>query len=828
MNSHYFIKISSNTDSAFIGNKGKTLQILSNNHFNIPKTYFITTKAYECFIKKNGIKQIIDVALQGKHLNHKSKSETIVNAILSKNIPQKILNELIDCKLFNGSDLKWAIRSSSNLEDLPGASFAGLYDSYLNVTGLDNIIKAIKKCWASLWNERAIVYREDKNLNHIESKMSVVIQQMVNAEFAGVLFTREPGSNNRKDMFLEYCEGLSDRLVSGKITPYSCRINTALNRITYLNSPEQTKFKEIRINHLVSEAIKIEKHFGVPQDIEWAFDGKDFYFLQSRPIITTERLISDNKIWTRANIGEVLPDPITPLTWDVFRATLMNNPEVVLNQTGSSAKIDAGIKLINGRGYLQLEHFLNSFCYLPFITPEIMGKVLGVQLPLDKLSYSRPKGFLVRLAQITFLLNSSGLFLRLSRLVKKLPPIPSKTTADLEEIIVWNTKCFHLHLKCTAYTIGAFGLLSYLLNRWLPNEVETLLPEIMIGQENLQTAVQGISLWKMAEYVRTNSKLLNSFKIDTSMTHIDELLMNIEQDDEFKKMVQSFLDANGARAAGEFELSVPRWHEDPTFVLNVIGRFLNSQSKIIAFKDPLVRRQQHQQIINEVKNTLGLFNQKIFIRLLDFYSECTTMRENMKYRLMEGYDLLRSYFLTIGKEFTKKGIMLEESDIFFLKSSEIFSLNTKSKSFPNQNELILKRKAQHEKWKAKKTPNLIIDGMSEVKRTDKNVLSGIGCSPGVAEGTARVLYDISEVNLLRPGEILVAPHTDPGWTPLFLSCKAVVTEIGGFLSHGATVAREYGIPAVVNVSGITQLVNTGDVIKVDGTKGVVTICASKN
>lgn len=816
----FVYKLKDIADQDLFGSKAYNLSVLAKHQINVPVTFCVSSTAYDQFISNN---QSIKSILSDKSTPLPDKAKKICGVIDGIDRLSELQTELRS--FMTGGDLskKWAIRSSSNFEDLAGASFSGLYDSYLNVTGLDNIIDAIKKCWASLWNERAVVYRENKNLNPLEAKMSVIIQQMVNAEFAGVVFTRDPAGNERKEMLLEYCEGLGERLVSGKVIPYSCRINTLLNKITYLNKPEQVTLKESHINHLVSEAVKIEKHIGVPQDIEWAFDGKDFYFLQSRPITTTDPHMPENEIWTRANIGEVLPDPITPLTWDVFRATLMNKPEFVLNQTGGSAKKRAGIKLINGRGYLLLERFWDSFCYLPFVTPEVLGKALGVQLPLDNQSYSRPEGILVRLAQVTFLLNSSGLLPRLSRLIKKLPPIPSKTTADLKELITWNAKCFHLHLKCTAYTIGAFGLLSYLLNRWLPNKAETILPEIMLGQENVQTSVQGLSLWKMAEYVRTNSKLLNFFKIDTSLMPADELLMNIEQDDEFKKMVQGFFKSNGARAAGEFELSVPRWHEDPTFIINVIRKFLITRSKTIVFKDPRVRRQQRQQTINEVKNTLGLFNRKIFSHLLDFYSECTTMRENMKYRLMEGYDLLRSYFLTVGAEFTKKGMILEKSDIFFLKSSEILSLSTKSKPFPGQNELILKRKTEHEKWKTAKSPDLIIEGMPESIRTDKKMLSGIGCSPGVVKGTARVLNDISEVNLFIPGEILVAPHTDPGWTPLFLSCKAIITEMGGFLSHGATVAREYGIPAVSGISNATTAIRTGDYISVNASGGTVTI-----
>jgi len=826
MTSNYFIEVSSNTDSILIGNKGKNLQILSNNRFNIPKTYFITTNAYECFIKKNSIQKIFDGALQDKRLNNKSKSETIVNSILSKQVPQEILTILINFKFFNDSDSKWAIRSSSNLEDLPGASFAGLYDSYLNVTGLDNIITAIKKCWASLWSERALIYREEKNLNHFHAKMGIIIQQMINAEYAGVLFTKDPSSNNRKEMFLEYCEGLGERLVSGEITPYSCRINTSLSKVTYLNKSEQRKFQENHINNLVSEGIKIEKHFGAPQDIEWAFDGKKIYILQTRPI--TNKTFFDvhleKNIWTRANIGEVLPDVITPLTWSVFKATLMNCPDLALKPSKIAQNNDDGIKRIHGRGYIQLNHFLDSFCYLPFVTPKVMSKVLGVNLPQESESYKRPNGLSVRLAQCLFILNCVGLLPRLSWMVKQLPPLPDRDTTNIGESIVWNAKCFRLHLKCTAYAIGAFGMLAHFLDRWLPSDAEALLPKILIGHENLQTAAQGISLWQIAEHVRSHSALWNLLMHNHDWPFISSHLSGIDGGRQFMTMFQEFMDSNGDRAAGEFELAVPRWREEPTFVLNVIRKFLSTKSEKINVGNPDERRCQQQKAVSHISKALGPLKRWIFLKLLSFYRDNTTFRENIKYHLIKGYSLLRQIFLKLGRNLETKGILDKANDIFFLTPSEALELNAGKFSAPKKHELILKRKAQHDSWESHNPPNMIIDDGQETLEYQGDTLTGIGCSPGTVKGVARVLFDISEADVLKPGEILVAPHTDPGWTPLFLSCKAVVTEIGGFLSHGATVAREYGIPAVANVANVTQLLKTGDVIQVNGTKGLVTIC----
>jgi len=230
-------------------------------------------------------------------------------------------------------------------------------------------------------------------------------------------------------------------------------------------------------------------------------------------------------------------------------------------------------------------------------------------------------------------------------------------------------------------------------------------------------------------------------------------------------------------------------------------------------------------------DALPAFRGLIFRHLLEAYRSFATFRENMKYKLMEGYLEIRQVFLETGKELTNRSLLAEKEDIFFLTPAEIDACVRGESTIDATNHLILNRKQNHSHLKEERVLDFIVasDGGLEDHEnlgSDHNTLTGVGCSPGVAEGFARILHDISEASLLKAGEILVTPHTDPGWTPLFLTCKGVVTEIGGFLSHGATVAREYGIPAVVNVTGVTQKIRTGDLIRVDGEEGVITILKS--
>jgi rifampicin phosphotransferase len=643
-----------------------------------------------------------------------------------------------------------------------------------------------------------------------------------------VIFTKNPVHTKQDEMFLEYCEGLGEDLVSGKVTPYSCVIERSTQKIHHIKEQEAKAFNDDEISKLFRVALEVERDCGGPQDIEWAFDGKNIYLLQTRPI--TETIIPDtsrniDNVWTRANIGEVLPNVITPLTWDIFRVTLFNNPAFAVKLPIDDTYFDNALRLINGRGYLKLRFFLDSFCYLPYVTPEIMKHVLGVNIGTQACSYKRPTGISVKLAQSLFILDTFKVFPRISLMLKKLPDIPSRETDNLEKLIKWNAQCFHLHIKCTAYSIGAFALMSHYLYKWFPSEAEGLLSLILTGNENLQTAKQGISLCEISYFIRKKHELQDVIKKNIEWTELIDELGNVEGGSQFLGMLQEFLNKNGARAVEEFELAVPRWKEEPNFVINILRKYLDIPVSESYAKDISVRRSQRDKTINDIKSSLTKIQWIIFNQLLSSYADFCTLRENIKYRLMEGYCVVRIILLDIGSQLVSKGIFVNKNDIFFLRLSEVLNIIKGEQSYCEPNELITNRKVQHGKWEKQNAPGLICqDGtQADTMESNNNLLTGIGCSPGTVEGYARVLKDISEMKYLQPGEILVTPHTDPGWTPLFLSCNGIVTEIGGFLSHGATVAREYGVPAVVGVPGATDKIRTGDLIVVDGNNGVVTL-----
>jgi len=486
---------------------------------------------------------------------------------------------------------------------------------------------------------------------------------------------------------------------------------------------------------------------------------------------------------------------------------------------------DDGIRRIHGRVYLRLDRLLDSFSYLPTVTPDVMTRVLGVDPLPSAHGYAPPSGLHVRLAQAGFLMDVLGGLPRLASLVKRLPPEPPSVFEKLEEILIWVRRCFRLHVKCTAFAIGSFGLLALILKRWLAADAERLLPELLIGKEDLQTAAQGMELWCLAKRVHKNGAVEKILHAGEPWSVRVEELKQVKEGQELLADLSGFLRANGARSAGEFELAIPRWREDPSFLVKILQKYVSCVEKG-AYHDVYERRRRQQRAVDEIKALLSPFKRSVFMRLLSSYSTYSTLRENMKYRLMEGYAQLRQVFMEISRVLIDRKVLNKKEDIFFLTMPEILALVKNPDRVEDKQALIRRRREQHNFWESQKKRDVVIGSWVEDASGTAAELTGIGCSPGLAEGFARVLFDPSEAGCLEPGEILVAPHTDPGWTPLFLACKAIITEIGGFLSHGATVAREYGIPAVLNVKEATLRIRTGDFLRVDGTNGLVTICKS--
>ena len=750
----YLFSIPGYADSCLLGTKGLNLEVLCRKGFSVPLTFCLGTNAYRHFVAVCKKSSIMERLLKDNEMAPSERHLAISDIIHNTLVPEEIQNEILQNGIISGTNSRWAVRSSSNKEDMENSSFAGLYESYLNIEGPSAVIEAVKQCWASLWSERAIIYREKHGLKHSDVSMSVLIQTMVDAVYSGVIFTKGPNTTANYGMLVEYTEGLGDRLVSGQINPLTCKVNNDKATVGYLSGVKGKMLDDDKIIGLCRTASQIEAIFGSPQDIEWTYDGTKFFILQARPITTIRSFQNRmDKLWTRANVGEVLPGVVTPLTWSVFSAMLLENQLISPDRSFS----DTGIRLIKGRVYIRVDSFLNSFCYLPFVTPQTMERVLGLRLAGYDGSYKRPAGFFVRLAQGLFLLNLTGVFPRLAMKARKLPPLGKTMGKGLELLFQWCTRCFRLHLLCTAYAIGAFAAISFYLNKWMPSQTGRILPLILIGRENLQTAVQGRSLSELACHVQAYPALKEFMKKDFEWSRTSECISTIGGGPQFLSMLEDFLKTNGARTAEEFELALPRWREDPSFVFAVIRKFLEGLSSSFSFAEHHQRETQQQEAVQSVINTLPMFKRLFFKQLLNTYRTFTTLRENMKYRLMEGLAEVRHVFLDFGGELRKSNLLIDRNDVFFLNTTEIETSLRGGSNTDEINRIILSRKENYSRLIKEQVQDFVVEGIEEIEfsmglDSDDQELTGVGCSPGVAEGSPGSSTIFLETNLLKPAK----------------------------------------------------------------------------
>lgn len=819
----YIQSIRDKTTPEKVGMKAYNLHRLSVAGFKQPLGYVIKEAAYRDFFKRNHFNGTF---IDQRAFNKEKFDQSLeVRGIFSKgSLPPKLENELQEL-LKSHPGTRWAVRSSSTAEDLGEASFAGIYESYLNVKGFELLVDAIKKCWASMWTESVHHYMmQQKKLSKMKISMAIILQEMVPAQYAGVVFTRNPVFFN-DEISVEYCEGIAEELVTGKVRPWSCSVGRQNLEIITDTSPAKKGLGKDKIIEIASLSLKLEKLFRKPLDIEWAYCNGTFFMLQARPITSKGKYFNKSKshLWTRANIGEVLPCPVTPLTWHVFIATLTGRPEMLLeNDKEISGNKIEGIRLIQGRAYIRLFDFWDTFCYLPFVTPEIMNRVLGVPVHPELGQYRKPSGAAVNFARILFILNLLRIVPRIETMMKRLPSLPDAYVSNLNDLIQWNTRCFQLHLKATIYNIAAFAAIHRFITHLLPHGGIDKLSSILTGNEDVQSSAQGIELWNIAKKIRSNKHVRSVFLKTRDWNQAKQILAKKPEGRVFIELFQRFLELNGSRTAGEFELSIPRWIEDPRFPYEMLQQYIRSSVAGSVSANIEKKQIKRNNAVDEITDQMGFISGRIFIRLLNSYSSFAAMRENIKYRLMEGSLALRRVFLDMGKSLYEEALLKRPDDIFYLTPREADDIFKDKRAIIDIKKIIHERKRgvkRFEKVKVSDLIDLTADNVDD--NPDMDAVKGIGCSPGFIEGKACVLNDIGQSHILKPGEILVTHHTDPGWAPLFLVCGGLVTEIGGFLSHGATVAREYGIPAVVNATGALKKIKNGDTIRVDGTSGRV-------
>lgn len=768
-----------------------------------------------------------------------------------------------------------AVRSSATAEDLPFASFAGQQDTYLNVVGADAVVDAVRRCWASLWTGRAVAYRAANGIDHAGVRLAVVVEDMVEAEVAGVMFTANPVTGRRGEAVIDASPGLGEAVVSGAVNPDQFRVDVTGSRVVHRRLGDKTvsvratpgggveQVRDARTGpcltdrqarELAALGAEVEAVYGAPQDTEWALDGKGrFWLTQARPI-TTLFPVPEGRGGARAffsvNVAQGVFRPLTPAGIAALRAASTSMARLwgievrdplagapAVSAAADRLFVDVTAPLRNKVGRALLPRVMDvmearsatvfrALSEDPRFTPvpaswaeslrPLAAVALASRLPLRLvMALVDPEAAHRRADEL-----GAGLRTRLA------PPPDATSTERLEHVMRLLPREF-APLALELLPRAGAGFVALAAAAWLlgdrrrPGELSTVLRSL---PDNITTEMD-LDLWQLAQDIRRDpvsaalvrltepEELADRFRAHTLPGPVDRGL-------------RGFLSWYGDRAVAEIDLGVPRWSEDPTYLFGVLAGYLTVDDAAVAPDAVFERgRVEAEEMVETLAERAGGLRGSLVRTALGRSRALAGMRELPKFYLVTMLAAARRELLAVGDDLRGRGLLAATDDVFFLDLREVRACLAGAQL----QHLVEERRADYEReLRRRQVPRVLLsdgtepEAVADPPAVDDGSLHGIPASAGTVTGVATVVLDPHRVRL-EPGRILVCPSTDPGWTPLFLTAGGLVMEMGGANSHGAVVAREYGIPAVVGVRSATDVIRTDDEVTVDGTAGTVVV-----
>lgn len=815
-------------DIARVGGKAANLGDLA-RELNVPPGFCLSSAAYTNNIIHSGVHQEITAMLAGADFGNMSAlealSERISLLIERTELRPDIEKAVTDAyaKLTQGkAGIRVAVRSSATAEDLAEASFAGQQETFLNIEGLHEVLNAVKRCWASLWTARAIHYRSLKGFAHHQVKMAVIIQEMVPAAVAGVMFTANPVNDSRQEIRIEAVRGLGEQLVSGDVAGdvYILRKNDVNVEIVEKNISDPVQgqmLNDYELRELAHTGLKIELFYETYQDVEWAYSQGKLYFLQTRPITTLgdEVLpeIDPGKMskMQREVMGwveERFPDPIFPVDGVIVKLLFMAQFEALQFygykiEEMDWSRVDRGI--------------FPEFFVPPQIKPGL--RRLWLYLHWQKMLKSDPA---VEWA------NEQVYLLDMLKKLKgrDISGLPYELVLDyvtealhhFHFFIVMRYKYFAENRVPSAVLLG---FLKYLFK----NKAVGIYENLLAGSENITITINR-ELNALAQAARSNPGVAGVI-LDNTPESALEKMSTVPGGEAFLQSFHEFLARYGERETtmGLGGIASLTWQDAPDIVIGIIRSILSKEPGAVAAMEEQSRqraREAEEQVLARLSTGLiSIFPLKgLFRKILKQARSFTAFRENSHYDVTRSLHVFRILFNEVGQRLVKLGFLQDASDVVYLSYFEIKDIILTvyhGMEEVNVKALRLKintRKAEQERrikrWQMRKA---VFD--------ESGALKGIPACQGIITGPARIVRSPRDFHRVEEGDILIAPYTNPAWTPLFSTAAGLVVETGGAASHAAIIAREYGIPAVMGVSQATELLQDGEVITVNGQTGAI-------
>lgn len=875
-------------DLSLVGGKGANLGEMARAGFPVPPGFCVTVKAFQHWIEPaaESVYAQLDALGPDDVEGVRVVGAAVREQLAALPMPADVAQAVVAAWQAQGTEHAYAVRSSATAEDLPDASFAGQQDTFLNVRTQDELLARVRDCWISLFTDRAILYRAKNHFDHRSVALAVVVQRMVMPDVSGILFTADPVTNHRGRITVNASYGLGEALVAGLVTPDLYTVDKCTHQVVDVQVGDKQLairpdanggtvhttvegaarsarvLDDAQVAELAALGTRVESHLGAPQDIEWALADGQWYLLQSRPItslypLPAPRPIDDYlHVYFSVSHAQVMTDPMPPLAISFWRLVFpwgKGKDRLAANPYVTSAA---------GRLYLDITALL-LMRGLGKLIPRLLGAIADT-LSADALRQV--------MARPEFHVNAPARRARLSRFLKFLRPIlaralalliwrsPENAAKEMDAYVEQYVSAAARRLNAAAPGASRLRVAQDLLSRVLLDVFGKAAPYIASGAhakiqlglwgrrmglaDDAEAIVRGLhgnvttemdlAVGDLADIARKSPALVEHLRSHDARAAL-ATAAQVPGGTEFMAAWDRFMARYGMRGPSEIDISRPSWADDPASLLQMVIVNLSAEPGAHRAKHAALAQAGEvaaQRLVERAsQGPWGRLRGRFIRRMARVARNVLPVREHPKYLLIQIRGLIRAEILEAAAQLQTQGVIDQVEDVWYLELSELIA----ALEHPHQelrSRIAHRRQDQARYWHM--TPPRVMTSDGEIitpqyRRDDlpEGALAGSPVSAGVIEGTARVVLD-PQTALLHPGDILVAPFTDPGWTPLFLNAAGLVMETGGLMTHGSVVAREYGIPAVVGVPEATRKIQSGQRIRVDGTLGYVAFVDGEN